>query len=51
MKSGTSQCNYSLRLSTVLQKRPHTPFVKTLDEKTQALKIMSLDMASNGKIE
>lgn len=31
-----------------MQKRPHSPLVKTLAEKTQALKIMSLDMASSG---
>ena len=31
-----------------MSKRPHSPLVKTLAEKTQALKIMSLDMASSG---
>jgi hypothetical protein len=35
-------------LSKLMQKRPHSPLVKTLAEKTQALKIMSLDMASSG---
>ena len=31
-----------------MQKRPHSPLVKTLAEKTQALKLMSMDMASSG---
>ena len=31
-----------------MKKRPHSPLVKTLAEKTQALKLMSLDMASSG---
>ena len=29
--------------------RPHTPLVKTIDNKTQMLKIMSLDLASTVK--
>jgi hypothetical protein len=38
-------------LSSVLE-RPHTPLIKTIDNKTQMLKIMSLDLAStyNSKI-
>jgi len=35
-------------LSSVLE-RPHTPLVKTIDNKTQMLKIMSLDLASTVK--
>lgn len=35
-------------LSKLMKKRPHSPLVKTLAEKTQALKLMSLDMASSG---
>lgn len=35
-------------LSKLMQRRPHSPLVKTLAEKTQALKLMSLDMASSG---
>jgi hypothetical protein len=35
-------------LSKLMKKRPHSPLVKTLAEKTQALKMMSLDMASSG---
>lgn len=31
-----------------MQKRPHSPLVKVLAEKTEALKLMSLDLASNG---
>ena len=31
-----------------MKKRPHSPLVRTLAEKTQALKLMSLDMASSG---
>lgn len=37
-----------LSLSSVLE-RPHTPLVKTIDNKTQMLKIMSLDLASTIK--
>lgn len=32
-------------LSTLLE-RPQTPLIKTIDNKTQMLKIMSLDLAS-----
>jgi hypothetical protein len=35
-------------LSKLMKKRPHSPLVKTLADKTQALKLMSLDMASSG---
>ena len=31
-----------------MQRRPHSPLVRTLAEKTEALKLMSLDMASSG---
>ena len=36
-------------LNKILTQRPLTPLVKTLEEKTNALKIMSLDMASTMK--
>jgi len=36
-------------LTKILTQRPFTPLVKTLEEKTNALKIMSLDMASTLK--
>lgn len=31
-----------------MQRRPHSSLVKALAEKTQALKLMSLDLVSNG---
>ncbi len=33
-----------------MQRRPHSPLVKTMAAKTQALKVMSLDMASSGAL-
>ena len=45
---GISGYEESGSLSKLMQKRPHSPLVRTLAEKTQALKIMSLDMASSG---
>jgi hypothetical protein len=49
-RSGQSQgiCDKLLSLSSVLE-RPQTPLVKTIDNKTQMLKIMSLDLASTHK--
>ena len=33
-----------------MKKRPHSPLVKALADKTQALKMMSMDMASCGAL-
>eukprot|EP00826_Nyctotherus_ovalis_P023237 TRINITY_DN1787_c0_g1_i1.p1 TRINITY_DN1787_c0_g1~~TRINITY_DN1787_c0_g1_i1.p1 ORF type:complete len:285 (+),score=80.78 TRINITY_DN1787_c0_g1_i1:217-1071(+) len=35
-------------LSKLMQRRPHSSVVRVLAEKTEALKLMSLDLASNG---
>jgi hypothetical protein len=47
----TTKYNDSWAKSTLgsLVKKPNTVITQALNEKTQALKIMSLDMSSNGR--